>query len=654
MSLPEDGRSRVVIERVTPEIDAGRFAIKRIVGDVVTVEADVFADGHDELSVEIDYRSVVATVWQSARMTPLGNDRWIGQFRVEHLGEYEYTIRAWVDRFRTWRRDLIKRLDAGQKMTVDARIGADLIALAQNRATGDDRTALADWQQQVASGHGESLRLAATNSGLLALMDQWSEPLFPVRYDRDLRITVDRERARFSAWYELFPRSAGKTQGMHGTLRDVIDRLPDLAAMGFDVVYLPPIHPIGRTYRKGRNNAVSAAAGDVGSPWAIGAAEGGHKSILPELGTFADFEVLVSGARALEMEIALDIAFQCAPDHPYVSEHPGWFRQRPDGTIQYAENPPKKYQDIYPFDFECADWQGLWRELKSVFEFWIERGVRTFRVDNPHTKPFAFWEWCLGELKGQYPDLIFLSEAFTRPAVMYRLAKLGFTQSYTYFAWRHSARDFTEYCTELTQTEIAEFFQPSFWPNTPDILTAELQTGGRPAFVRRLILAATLSSSYGIYGPPFEHQWSAAREPGSEEYLYSEKYEIHHHDWERPDSLRGLIALVNRIRRQHSALHANAGLRFHPVDNDQLLCYSKTSATDNDRIVVVVNLDGINSQSGFVHLPLQEWGLDPQRPFMMHDLLTDTDYDWLGPRNYVDLPPHRSPAHVFVVGPNHG
>jgi starch synthase (maltosyl-transferring) len=434
-------------------------------------------------------------------------------------------------------------------------------------------------------------------------------------------------------------------------LRDVIVRLPDIAAMGFDIVYLPPIHPVGRAHRKGRNNAVTAAEGDVGSPWAIGAAEGGHKSILPELGTFADFEELVTAARSHQLEIALDIAFQCAPDHPYVTEHPDWFRQRPDGTIQYAENPPKKYQDIYPFDFECADWMGLWRELKSVFEFWIERGVRTFRVDNPHTKPFPFWEWALGELKRQSPELIFLSEAFTRPKVMYRLAKLGFTQSYTYFAWRHSAHDLTSYCTELTQTDVAEFFQPNFWPNTPDILTAELQTGGRPAFVRRLILAATLSSSYGIYGPPFEHQWSAAREPGSEEYLHSEKYQLHHHDWERPDSLRDLITQMNRIRRQHPALQTNAGLQFHPVDNDQLLCYSKTAG--EDRILVIVNLHSGHTHSGFVTVPLQDWGLDGTRPFAVHDLLSDTRYEWCGPRNYVELAPQQTPAHVFAIGPNY-
>jgi starch synthase (maltosyl-transferring) len=651
MSLPEHGRSRVVIDRVIPEIDGGRFPIKRILGDVVTIEADVFADGHDELSVEIDYHSVVATVWQSTRMTLLGNDRWIGRFLVEHLGEYEYTVRAWIDRFRSWRRDLLKRLDAGQEVAVDAQVGKQLITAAFDRALGPDRTELGEWRDRVAGGNCDQLQSAAMDGRLLALMDRWSEPVHPSRYDRDLRITVDRERARFSAWYELFPRSAGMEPGKHGTLRDVIARLPDIAAMGFDVVYLPPIHPVGHDHRKGRNNALVALPDDVGCPWAVGATEGGHKAILPELGTFADFDELVSQARAHHMEIALDIAFQCAPDHPYVAEHPSWFRHRPDGTIQYAENPPKKYQDIYPFDFESADWLPLWDELQSVFEFWIDRGVRTFRVDNPHTKPFPFWEWCIGNLKRRYPDLIFLAEAFTRPKVMYRLAKLGFTQSYTYFAWRHSAHDLVQYCTELTQTEVVEYFRPNFWPNTPDILTAELQTGGRLAFVRRLILAATLSSSYGVYGPPFEHQWCVPREPGSEEYLNSEKYQLQHHDWNRPDSLRDVIALVNRIRRRHPALQANEGLQFHPVDNDQLLAYSKTSAVQDDRTLVVVNLDNSDRQSGFVELPLEAWGLEPQQPFIVHDLLTDAQYTWQGPRNYVELDPHDWPAHVFHVTP---
>ncbi|HUQ70069.1 MAG TPA: alpha-amylase family glycosyl hydrolase, partial [Planctomycetaceae bacterium] len=506
-----------------------------------------------------------------------------------------------------------------------------------------------DWQQRVLSSANDGRRQAATDAELLQLMDRWSEPAFATLYERELRITVDRERARFSAWYELFPRSAAKVPGRHGTLRDVTARLPEIAAMGFDVVYLPPIHPIGRAYRKGRNNAVTAQTDEVGCPWAIGAVEGGHKAILPELGTFADFEELVSQAQSHQLEIALDIAFQCAPDHPYVAEHPDWFRKRPDGTIQYAENPPKKYQDIYPFDFECADWQALWMELKSVFEFWIDRGVRTFRVDNPHTKPFPFWEWCLGDLKRQHTDLIFLAEAFTRPKVMYRLAKLGFTQSYTYFAWRRSARDLTEYCTELTQTEVAEYFQPNFWPNTPDILTAELQTGGRPAFVRRLILAATLSSSYGVYGPPFEHQWCVAREPGSEEYLDSEKYQVQHHDWNRPDSLRTIIAQVNRIRRLQPALQTNAGLRFHPVDNERLLCFSKCSTTGDQRVLVVVNMDNENTQRGFVDLPLHEWGIEATQLFEVHDLLTDARYEWRGPRNYVELHPHAWPAHILEV-----
>jgi starch synthase (maltosyl-transferring) len=450
----------------------------------------------------------------------------------------------------------------------------------------------------------------------------------------------------------MFPRSAG-ADGEHGTFRDLESRLDYVAGMGFDVLYLPPIHPIGTTHRKGKNNARTALPGDVGSPWAIGSPEGGHKSVHPELGTLEDFRRLVRTAREKGLEIALDVAFQCSPDHPYVAEHPDWFRTRPDGTIQFAENPPKKYEDIVPFDFDTADRRALWDELASVFEHWIAQGVEIFRVDNPHTKPFRFWEWLIDRIHAEHPEVIFLSEAFTRPKVLYRLAKLGFTQSYNYFPWRNHKGELVEYFTELTRSEVVEYCRPSLWPNTPDILTERLQGGGRPAFAQRLVLAATLGASYGIYGPAFELQESAPREPGSEEYLDSEKYQLRSWDLERPDSLRDLIARVNRIRRENPALQQNRTLVFHGVDNDRMLCYSKSAEEHSNVVLVVVNLDPHHRQSGWTSLDLEALGLGEEaredRPFQVHDLITDARYLWQGGRNYVELDPHAVPAHVFRI-----
>lgn len=649
MPFPEDGRQRVVIERVSPEIDAGRFPIKRTVGETVAVEADAFADGHDEIVVRLRYRPADEVAWSEVPMESLGNDRWRGQFPVQQLGDYVYTVSGAVDHFRSWRRDLRKRLDAGQDVRVDVQIGARMMQAAAVRATGEDAVALRAWCERAQRVEPGPLAAMCDDETLPALMDRWWPPQHTTTYPRELRVTVDRERARFSSWYEMFPRSAATEPLRHGTLQDVMSRLPYVASMGFDVLYLPPIHPIGVGFRKGRNNSVTADPEDVGCPWAIGADAGGHKSVLGELGTLEDFDALVTAAAALGIEIALDIAFQCSPDHPYVEQHPDWFRTRPDGTIQYAENPPKKYQDIYPLNFESADWTGLWTELKSIFEFWIERGVKIFRVDNPHTKAFPFWEWCIGELKQTCPELIVLSEAFTRPKVMFRLAKLGFTQSYTYFAWRHNRWDLTDYVSEITRGELAEYFRPNFWPNTPDILTEELQTGGRPAFIRRLVLAATMSSSYGIYGPPYEHGWCAPAKPGSEEYLNSEKYEVHHHDLARADSLQPLIAKVNRIRRDNPALQFNRTLAFHPIDNEQLLCFSKHSEDGTNVVVVVVNLDSQYRQAGFVELPIGDLGIADYEPYQMHDLLTDARYMWYGSRNYVELDPQKLPAHIFHI-----
>jgi starch synthase (maltosyl-transferring) len=693
------GQCRVVIEGVEPQIDAGRYPIKRVVGESVVVEADVFCDGHDHLSAVVCYRAVdpedraFASAgmngrkanggspadawdwdrWREVPMTSLVNDRWRAEFKVDQVGTVCYTIAAWVDRFATWHHELLKRFAAAQVTPVDMAIGAELVSAAAEAADGDDQNILNEWVRRLRSEEAlQHTQQICEDPELLALMQRHARRTFVTVCDRELQITVDRERGRYSTWYEMFPRSAANEPGRHGTLKDVEARLPYVADMGFDVLYLPPIHPVGRSFRKGKNNATESGADDVGSPWGIGAKEGGHKSILPELGTFEDFDSLVNSARQLGIELALDIAFQCAPDHPYVTEHPQWFRSRPDGTIQYAENPPKKYQDIYPFDFETDDWQALWQELKSIFDFWIERGVRIFRVDNPHTKPFAFWEWCIGAIKREHPDVLFLAEAFTRPKVMYRLAKLGFSQSYTYFTWRNTKPELTEYLTELTQRStpppaavggsvaisgdrencpphVGEFFRPNFWPNTPDILAEYLQVGGRGAFMSRLVLAATLSSNYGIYGPPFEHCWGAPRDPGSEEYLDSEKYQVHHHDLKRSDSLSGFIARVNRIRREHPVLQSNDGLQFHPVDNDQLICFSKSSADCSDVVLVVVNLDPHHTQAGFVELPLSELQLDEATPCQVHDLLSDSRFLWHGSRNFVELAPQVAPAHIFQI-----
>jgi starch synthase (maltosyl-transferring) len=654
MNLKEDGvaskpgRSRVVIEGVAPQIDGGAFAVKRIAGDTVVIEADIFTDGHDAVSAVVQYRKAGAKQWEEAPLTPLVNDRWRASFVVSELGRYEYTVTGWVDRFKTWSRDLAKRVAAGQETPVDLLIGAELVEQAAKRARGAEAKRLKGYAEGLREARADAAQ-QALSAELADLMYRYSERLFAITYDTVLPIEVNRRQARFGAWYELFPRSCSATPGAHGTLRDVIARLPYVASMGFDILYLPPVHPIGRSFRKGRNNTVTAEPGDVGSPWAIGAAEGGHMTIHPDLGTLDDYRALVAAAQEHGLELAMDIAFQCAPDHPYVTEHPQWFRSRPDGTIQYAENPPKKYQDIYPFDFESDDWEALWEELKQIFLFWCGEGVRVFRVDNPHTKPFAFWQWVIAEVKAEYPDAIFLSEAFTRPKVMYRLAKLGFTQSYNYFPWRNTRDEITAYLTELTQTEVRDYFGANLWPNTPDILPEYLQYSGRPGFISRFVLAATLGPAYGIYGPAFELCDNTPIAPGKEEYLNSEKYEIKQWNIDSPDSLRPLIARVNACRREHPALQSNANLRFHTVDNEQIIAYSKSTDDGADQVLVVVNLDPHHVQSGFIELPLAELGLDPQQPYQVHDLLSEARYLWHGTRNYVELSPQGIPAHIFAI-----
>ena len=648
----DDGRKRVVIEGISPEIDGGRFPAKRTVGDQVRVEADIFTDGHDAIAASLLARRENADLWVEIPMRAIlnGNDRWTASFRVSEIGRYAFKVQGWVDHFETWHRDLLKRIKAETDTTVDYLIGADLVAAAAERAKGSD----AEWLQE----RSELLRYAtepakhrtlATDEKLHELVLQYPDKRFATVSEREYHVVVDPVIARFSAWYEFFPRSAAQQVGKHGTFADCEKRLPYIAEMGFNVVYLPPIHPIGVNFRKGRNNNPQSQPGDCGSPWAIGSAEGGHKAIHPELGTIEEFRYFVAKAKKLDLTVALDIAFQAAPDHPYVREHENWFRKRPDGTIQYAENPPKKYQDIYPFDFESEDWSGMWEELKSVFDYWIAQGVTIFRVDNPHTKAFPFWEWVIPAIKLDHPEVLFLAEAFTRPKIMYRLAKLGFSQSYTYFPWRNAKGETTAYLTELAQTPVREFFRPNQWPNTPDILTEFLQIGGRAVFGIRLLLAATLGSNYGIYGPAFELMEHVPVRRGSEEYLDSEKYEIRHWNLEEPNSLKPLIARVNAIRKANEALQSDWGLRFHFSENEQLICYTKESDDRSNLILTVVNLDPHHTQSGFVNLPLNELEIPEDRGYEAEDLLTGERYLWNGPRNYVELNPQKLPGHILRI-----
>ncbi|MFC2003943.1 alpha-1,4-glucan--maltose-1-phosphate maltosyltransferase [Chloroflexota bacterium] len=649
---PIEGNERVAIEGVSPEIDGGLFSAKSVLGDEVTVEADIFADGHDVISAYLLYRRANEAIWTETPMQFLANDRWQGSFTASELGSYLYTITAWVDQFKTWCQDLKKRVEAKQKDTeVNLLIGAGIIREVVKRASGADGKQLSNWAEVLESNttsRKDKVKLAMSDE-LSKLVEKYADRSSAVNYPKKLVVSVDRKKAGFSTWYEMFPRSCSNDSGRHGTFKDCEVRLPYIAAMGFDVLYFPPIHPIGHTNRKGENNAVTVGQGDPGTPWAIGAEEGGHKAMHPQLGTLEDFRHLVVKAQEYGIEISLDIAFQCSPDHPYVKEHPEWFLWRPDGTVQYAENPPKKYQDIYPLNFETENQQELWEELKSVVLFWAEQGVRIFRVDNPHTKPFRFWEWLIAEVKKEYPEAIFLAEAFTRPKIMYRLAKLGFTQSYTYFTWRNTKSELTEYLTELTQTEVKDFFRPNFWPNTPDILHEYLQTGGRPAFMARLVLAATLSSSYGIYGPAFELVENLSREKGSEEYLNSEKYEIKHWDIGRKDSLKDFITRMNRIRRENPALQSNRNLWFNATDNENLICYSKHTKDLSNIILLIVNLNPHQKQSGWVNVPLAAWGLNPERSCRVRDLLNDTIETWQGEWNRMELNPNTCPTRIFRV-----
>lgn len=655
LSASFDGRQRVIIEQVSPELDGGKYPVKCVEGELLKVEADIFIDGADTISALLCRRALGDGEWELFAMQPKGNDRWEGCFTAGKPGRYEYTIEAWADHFLTWKKGLAKKVEAGLDVSLDLRIGAVFVGSAEGRAEGDDIGTLGDYEKKLLAVDQAAAVEAALEPELETLMVRYPDKSCASCYDRALGYVVETPKAGFSSWYEFFPRSWGSEPGKHGTFLDCMQLLPRIAGMGFDVVYLPPIHPIGVTKRKGKNNALVAAPGEPGSSWAIGNVEGGHKSVHPELGTIGDFRAFVAEAERQGISVALDIAFQCSPDHPYVEEHPQWFKWRPDGTVQFAENPPKRYEDILPIDFETSDWQNLWIELRSIFLFWIGQGVTIFRVDNPHTKAFPFWEWAITTIQEEYPETVFLAEAFTRPRLMARLAKIGFTQSYSYFTWRNTKWELQEYLGELSSAPLKYYMRPNFWPNTPDILHEELQTGGRSKFVIRLVLAATMSSNYGMYGPAYELCEHLPVAPGKEEYLDSEKYEIKAWDLDRPGNIRAEITMINRIRKENPALHRTSNIEFVRIDvsanheHDRLIGYVKHSEDERNIILVVVNLDHSNTQSGWLRFPLERFGVNADSSYSVEELLSGRSYEWHGEWNYVELNPAVMPAHVFRV-----
>ncbi|MBB6611732.1 alpha-1,4-glucan--maltose-1-phosphate maltosyltransferase [Pontibacter sp. Tf4] len=644
-----DGTHRVIIENVKPELNCGQYPVKRVVGEELTVTADIFGDGHDEVKAVLLYRHNRSKKWNEVPMKFLGNDHWQATFVPDAMGMFEYTLQGWIDHFYTWQKGLRKKFEANQDISVELQIGAQLMEEAAATAKAGQQKRLHKWAQQlrgnISAADGVEL---ATSHDVTDQMNACCERKNVTTYSKILRVDVERQKALFSTWYEFFPRSAAQEANRHGTFQDCVRLLPRIAEMGFDTIYLPPIHPIGRAFRKGKNNSTTSEPGEPGSPWAIGAEEGGHKSILPELGTLDDFRHFVHEARNHGIEVALDFAIQCSPDHPYVKEHPQWFKWRPDGTVQYAENPPKKYQDVLPVNFETEDWQNLWQELKSIVLHWIDQGVYIFRVDNPHTKTFGFWEWMIREVRVKHPQVIFLAEAFTRPRVMERLGKIGFTQSYTYFTWRNNPQEIREYLTELTKTDMREYYRPNFWPNTPDILPEVLQHGGEPAHIMRVVLAATLSSNYGLYGPVYEFSMGTPY-PGKEEYIDSEKYEVKHWDWGKKTKVSEVITLINKIRKVNPALQTTWNITFADTDNPQILCFAKWDSAKRNKIIVVANMDPYNTQSGWVQVPIRELQLPEGEQYMVHDLLTEHKYTWQNEWNYVELRPHEMPVHVFRI-----
>jgi starch synthase (maltosyl-transferring) len=634
---------RIVIDDVRPRTPDGAHPAKATVGHAVRVSADIFRDGHDILAARVRWKGSGDKRWSEAPLAEDVNDRWEGSFTPTANGMHAFVIEAWTDRYATWRHAVMVKYEAGQDITVELEEGALLLEDSAPRvAAGSRATIDAAVRTLLDTSCPAGERLAAGLDPVVAQALAGLPGTADLTKTKQLQLWVDRERALVGAWYELFPRSEG---GFEGTKK----RLSDVAEMGFDVVYFPPVHPIGRTFRKGANNTLTAGPDDPGSPWAIGSEEGGHTAIHPELGTFDDFDDLVGEANSLGMEIALDYALQCSPDHPWVREHPEWFHHRPDGTIKYAENPPKKYQDIFPINFwpdDDAHREALWDACKEIIDFWIGHGVRIFRVDNPHTKPLVFWEWMLPAILAEHPDVVFLSEAFTRPKVMAELAAVGFTQSYTYFAWRTAKDELREYAEEVCLGPTADYMRPNFWPNTPDILSGPLRNGSPGAFKQRLLLAATLVPSYGIYSG-YELCENEPFSDTNEEYFHSEKYEIKKRDWGRPDSLARWIARLNDVRRRHPAFAELGNIVFHHSGNPQVLAYSKVTADKADAVLMVVNLDPVNVQEDTLWLDLAELGMPAGSPYTACDEITGESFTWFGPDPYVRLDPAAEPGHVL-------
>lgn len=651
-SIPQqDGRQRVIISNVSPQIEQGKFPAKTVQNEPIEFSADIFSDGHDEVSASILVKHETDDKWVELPMKLIVNDRWHARLLPEKLGYYKFRVQAWIDHFTTWKKGLKKKHDANQDIHVELLIGSEMLEKVAKNASGNDKKQLLKWSQDLKTesnnGSRVSQALSKELSAAVARAGAGNRSMATV-YPNELTIEVERKKALFSTWYELFPRSASPEPGKHGTFKDVKRLLPKVASMGFDTLYFPPIHPIGEKNRKGKNNSLTAGPEDPGSPWAIGNKTGGHKAIHSQLGSLKDFKDLVQEAKKYDIEIAMDIAYQCAPDHPYVKEHPKWFKWRPDGTVQYAENPPKKYEDILPINFESDDWENLWMELKSVIDYWIAQGIAIFRIDNPHTKAFLFWEWMIGEVKKTNPEVIFLAEAFTRPRVMERLAKVGFTQSYTYFTWRNTKKELEEYLTELTKTNLKYYFRPNFWPNTPDILPPFLTYGGENAHILRLILAATMSSNYGLYGPVYEFGINTPHAK-KEEYVDNEKYEIKHWEWDKYTKIKDIIARINKIRKENTALQTTWNIEFAETSNNQIICYGKADPQTGNTIITVVNLDPYHTQGAHVRIPIEKLGIEPYKTYSLKDLLSGSKYHWRSEWNYVELNPYEMPAHVFKV-----
>ncbi len=647
--LSSSSEPRIVIETLYPEVDCGRNAVKRILGDSFEVWVDIFRDGHDVLGAALLHRAPGRTQWSRLPMRHHDNDRWVGRIELDDIGLHSYSVEAWTDIFESFRREFSAKREAGFELTNEIGEGRALVEAAMDRADGEDRSAMHGFLKNFdrLSVSERAVQLLAEE--LRPLMARQASRGDLSRYARDLELVVDRPAARFAAWYEMFPRSQGTDPDRSATFEDCVRRLPEIERLGFDVLYFVPIHPIGRRHRKGRNNAVTAEPGEPGSPYAIGAKEGGHTTIHPDLGTIEDFRRLVEAAAGHGMEIALDFAIQCAPDHPWIAAHPEWFTFRPDGTIKYAENPPKKYQDIVNVNFFGPHREALWNALKDVVLFWIGEGVKTFRVDNPHTKPIAFWRWLIREVKAAHPETIFLSEAFTRPKMMKALAKAGFTQSYSYFTWRNHKQELTAYLTELTGTECREYLQPNFFTNTPDILPPILQQGGRPAFQMRIVLAATLSSAYGIYNG--YELCEADAIPDTEEYRNSEKYQYKVWDWDRPGNIKDYIARLNRARRENPALQQFLNLRFYGSSDEQILFYGKMTADRTNIVLVAVNLDPFHAHETTLTLPLEEMGIGPEESFGAENLMTGETQEWHGAQQRLHLDPAHNPAMLWRVEP---